>query len=145
MFKKFLVPTDGSTQSAKAVQGAIQLAGQVGGSLVALAVVEPYPFPAISESPYAGGSAAYEERALDLAKDHVEQVAAAAAKAGIPCETVVLHGLYPHEEIVAAALGRSCDAILMGTHGRRGISRLFAGSETQSVIGQSPIPVMVFR
>lgn len=145
MFKKFLVPTDGSAQSAKAIEQAVQLAQQVGGSLVALAVVEPYPFPPISESPFSGGSAAFEQRALELAQEHVAQVVAAAEKARVPCETVVVNGLYPHEEIVSAALAQGCDAILMGTHGRKGIDKLFAGSVTQKVIAQSPLPVMVFR
>lgn len=145
MYKKFLVPTDGSAHSGKAVEGAIALARQLGGSVVALAVVEPYPFPPISESPFAGGSAAYEQRARELAHEHVQQIVDAATRAGVPCEAVVVDGLSPHEEIVAAAQAHGCDAILMATHGRKGVSRLFAGSETQRVIGNSPLPVMVFR
>lgn len=145
MFKKFLVPTDGSSHSIDAATRAIELAAQVDGTLVALAVVEPYPLPPVSESPYAGGSAAYEERARELARTHVEQVASMARKAGVRCDTAVVDGLNPHDEIVAAALAQGCDAILMGTHGRKGISKLFAGSVTQKVIAESTLPVMVFR
>lgn len=145
MFKKFLVPTDGSTPSISAAEQAIGLASQVGGTLVALAVVEPYPLPPISESPFAGGSPAYEQRAQELAQSHVDRIAAKAGKVGVECETVVVNGLNPHDEIVAAAQAHGCDAILMGTHGRKGISKLFAGSVTQKVIAQSPLPVMVFR
>ena len=145
MFKKFLVPTDGSEHSIRAIEQAVQLAQQVRGSLVALAVFEPYPFPPISESPFAGGSAAFEQRALELAQEHVAQVVAAAEKAQVPCETLVVNGLYPHEEIVAAGRTQGCDAILMATHGRKGLDKLFAGSVTQKVIAQSPLPVMVFH
>lgn len=145
MYKKFLVPTDGSAHSAKAGEGAIALAQQVGGSLVVLAVVEPYPFQPISESPFAGGSAAYEQRALELAQEHAQQIVDAAKRAEVACEAVIVHGVSPHEEIVATALAKGCDAILMATHGRKGVSKLFAGSETQRVIAHSPLPVMVFR
>lgn len=145
MIKKILVATDGSASSDKAINGAIEFARQTGGRIVALSVAEPYPFPPISESPYAGGSAAYEQRALELAQEHVDKAAAAATAAQVPCETVVVHGLNPHDEIVGAAQKLECDAIFMATHGRKGLNKLFAGSETQKVIAHSPVPVMVFR
>lgn len=144
MFKKFLVSTDGSQQSAKAIRGAVELARQVGGTLVGVAVVEPYPFPPVSDSPFSGGSPAYEQRALALAQEHVDSVAHAAAEARVPCETVVVHGLYPYQEIIAVADSKKCDAILMATHGRKGVSKLLVGSETQKVIAHSDVPVMVF-
>lgn len=145
MMKKILVATDGSAHSDKALNGALEFARQTGGRLVVISVAEPYPFPPISESPYAGGSAAYEQRALELAQEHVDKAAAAASAAKVPCETVVVHGLNPHDEIVAAAQKLDCDAIFMATHGRKGLNKLFAGSETQKVIAHSPVPVMVFR
>lgn len=145
MFKKILVATDGSAHSDRAVNAAIEFAKQVNGRLVAMSVAEPYPFPPISESPYSGGSAAYERRALELAQEHVDKVAAAAAAAQVPCETVVVHGLNPHEEIVGTAEKTQCDAIFMATHGRKGLNKLFAGSETQKVIAHSRVPVMVIR
>lgn len=145
MIKKLLVPTDGSEHSARAGAQAVALAQQLGGSLVALAVVEPYPFPPISESPFAGGSAAYEERARSLADEHVAQIRQTAEKAGVQCETLVQDGLQPHEEILSAAQRSGCDAIVMATHGRRGISKVFAGSVTQKVIAQATVPVIVVR
>jgi nucleotide-binding universal stress UspA family protein len=145
MFKTILVATDGSADSDKAIAGAIEFARQVDGKLVALSVVEPYPFPPIAESAYIGGSEAYEQRALELANAHVAKVKSAADAAQIPCETAVGFSLNPHEEIIAAAQKYKCDAIFMATHGRKGLEKLFAGSVTQKVIGQAPVPVMVFR
>lgn len=145
MFKKILVATDGSAHSGKAADAAIALAKQTGSRIVAISVAEPYPFPPISESPYAGGSPEYERRALALAQEHVDTIVAAASAAQVPCETVVVPGVSPHEEIVAAAARLNCDAIFMATHGRKGLNRLFAGSETQKVIAHAPVPVMVFR
>lgn len=145
MFKTLLVATDGSKDSDKAIAGAIEFARQVGGKLIALSVVEPYPFPPIAESAYIGGSEAYEKRALELAQEHVSRVKSAADAAQIPCETVVGFSLYPPEEIVSTAQKYKCDAIFMATHGRKGLDKLFAGSVTQKVIGQSTVPVMVFR
>lgn len=145
MLKKILVPTDGSPRSDRAAQAAIELAKQLKGSILVLSVAEPYPFPPISESPYIGGSEAYEQRALELAKEHVAKVAAAAAAAGVPCETLVTHALNPNEEITDAAESHHCDAIFMATHGRKGVNRLFAGSETQKVIAHAKVPVMVFQ
>lgn len=145
MFKKILVPTDGSPRSDRAAQEAIELAKQLEGSIIAISIAEPYPFPPISESPYIGGSEAYEQRALELAQEHVAKIAAAATAAGVPCETLVVHAINPHEEIVNAAETHQCDAIFMATHGRKGINRLFAGSETQKVIAHAKVPVTVFQ
>lgn len=145
MFSKILVASDGSAHSDKAAHAAVELAQQVAGRIVAISVAEPYPFPPISESPYYGGSEAYERRALEFAQEHVDRIAAMAAAAQVPCETVVVHGINPHEEIVAAAERLGCDAILMATHGRKGLNKLFAGSETQKVIAHSPVPVIVMR
>lgn len=145
MLKKILVPTDGSPRSDRAMQAAIEFAQQVGGEIVAISVAEPYPFPPISDSAYVGGSEAYEQRSLELAREYVSKVASAAAQANVRCETVVTHGLNPHEEIVNAAAKYQCDAIFMATHGRKGLSKLFAGSETQKVIAHAGVPVMVFQ
>jgi nucleotide-binding universal stress UspA family protein len=145
MFKKILVATDGSTHSEKAAKTAVELAKQSGAKLVAIAVSEPYPLPPISESPYSGGSAAYEQHSLALAQEHAAQVAKIAAAEQVPCETVVVSGLNPHDEILAACAKLQCDSIVMATHGRKGLSKLFAGSETQKVIANAHVPVVVIR
>lgn len=145
MFKKILVATDGSPHSEKAVQAAVELAGQTSGKLVVIAVSEPYPFPPISESPYSGGSAAYERHSLALAQEHAAKAVELAATAKVPCETVVVSGISPHDEILRACERFQCDGIVMATHGRKGLNKLFAGSETQKVIANAHVPVVVIR
>ena len=51
----------------------------------------------------------------------------------------------PYEAIIEAAEKCGCDLIFMGSHGRRGISGLLLGSETQKVLTHSKIPVLVYR
>jgi len=145
MFKKILVATDGSVHSEKAVLAAIDLARQTGGKLFAISVSEPYPFPPISESPYSGGSAAYERHSLALAQEHAAKAAELAADSQVSCETVVVSGISPHDEILGACERLQCDSIVMATHGRKGLNKLFAGSETQKVIANAHVPVVVIR
>ena len=145
MFRTILFPTDGSSQTEKAITVALDFARQVGGKIITLSVSEPYPFSPLSESAYAGGSEAYERHSLEMAQTHVDEVASAARAAGIPCETMVVSSFDPHDEITRIAEQKECDVIIMATHGRRGLSKLFAGSETQKVIAKTHIPVMVIR
>jgi nucleotide-binding universal stress UspA family protein len=75
----------------------------------------------------------------------VQRVADAAKSAGVPCETVALLSYSPYEEIIQTAEKFRCDLIFMASHGRRGLTRLFLGSETQKVLAHSTIPVLVYR
>ena len=52
---------------------------------------------------------------------------------------------HPHEAIVRAAEKHGCDLIFMASHGRRGISALLHGSQTQAVLTHSSIPTLVYR
>ena len=51
---------------------------------------------------------------------------------------------YPADAILETAAKRSCDLIVMATHGRRGISGVLLGSETQRVVTHAKIPVLVY-
>lgn len=147
MFKTILVPTDGSPLSDKAVNAAVAFAKEVGGRIVSVAVAEPYPFSPLSETGLAGADdrTLYEEKAREIAQQHVLKTVAAANVLNVPCEAVVAQSFSPSDEIVATANKFSCDAIFMASHGRKGLSKLFLGSETQKVLAHSTIPVMVFR
>lgn len=147
MFKTILVPTDGSDLSEKAINGAIELAKLSGGRIVSVSVAEPYPY---QYAPLADGGSAvdlglYEKQMQDFAEMHVQKVADAAARAGVPCETHVALSFTPYQEIIKAAQENKCDLILMASHGRKGLNRLLLGSETQKVLAHSTIPVLVFR
>jgi nucleotide-binding universal stress UspA family protein len=63
----------------------------------------------------------------------------------VPCESLQRPGDKPAAAIVEAARQRGCDLIFMASHGRRGLSALVHGSETQGVLTHSTIPTLVYR
>ena len=145
MFKKILVPTDGSPLSDKAIAAAVEFAQQVGGSIVGISVVEHYPFSPFPDRAMTEQSHLFEDHAREIANENVQKVANASRAANVPCETVVVQSGTPHGEILNVAASKKCDVIFMASHGRKGVSRLFAGSETQKVLADTSIPVLVFR
>lgn len=145
MFKTILVPTDGSPLSDRAINAAVEFARETGGSIVALSVAEPYPFTPLSADTFSDERSLYEEKAREIAQEHVRKVAAAAHVLNVPCKTVVTQSFSPSDEIVKTAERSACDVIFMASHGRKGLNKLFVGSETQKVLANTIIPVMVFR
>ncbi|GAB3550346.1 universal stress protein [Noviherbaspirillum agri] len=145
MFKCILVPTDGSPLSDKAVNAAMEFAKSQEARIVVLSVAEPYPFSPLSEVAFTDERRVYEDKAREVAEQHVQKVQAAANAMNVPCEAVVTQSFSPFEDIITAAREHNCDAIFMASHGRKGLSKLFVGSETQKVLANSTIPVMVFR
>jgi nucleotide-binding universal stress UspA family protein len=144
MFKKILLPTDGSDLSARAISGAIDMAKNLGAKIVGLTVVEPYSYSSLSE--YRPESFEdYEARMNKVAEERLQAVTAAAKAAGVEIETRVARSFSPYEAIIEAAKTNECDAIFMASHGRRGLSAVLLGSETQKVLTHSTIPVLVYR
>ena len=144
MLQKILVPTDGSELSLNAMTGAIELARRLGSRIVGVTVVEPYAYASLSE--YRPETIAqYEQRADELAHERLAVLQTRADAAGVPFETVVARSFSPYEAIIDAARRTQCDAIFMASHGRRGLSAVLLGSETQKVLTHSHLPVMVYR
>jgi nucleotide-binding universal stress UspA family protein len=144
MFKKILLPTDGSELSIKAVQGALKMAGQLGASVVGLTVVEPYSYSTLSE--YRPETLeAFEARNAQAAEQRLAPLVQAAKEANVPCETVTVKSFSAYEAIIETATKTGCDVIFMASHGRRGLSAVLLGSETQKVLTHSTIPVLVYR
>jgi len=63
----------------------------------------------------------------------------------VSCDTLLVEHEQPYEAIVQAAKDHGCDIICMSSHGRRGVKGLLLGSETQKVLINSDVPVLVFR
>jgi nucleotide-binding universal stress UspA family protein len=144
MFKKILLPTDGSELSVKAVQGALKMAKELGAAVVGLTVVEPYSYSTLSE--YRPETLeAFEARNAQAAEERLAPIVQAAKDAGVPCETVTVKSFSPYEAIIDTANKFGCDVIFMASHGRRGLSAVLLGSETQKVLTHSAIPVLVYR
>src|SRR5262245_63135564 len=118
MFKRILVPTDGSEITAKAVQTAAALATQSGGELFTLSVKEPFPYSAISEMQPVPPQEFYDAQER-IAAGRVQAAADAARAAGIACHAHTVEAIHPWEAILDHAKTQGCDVIVMASHGRR--------------------------
>lgn len=145
MHRHILIPTDGSALSQAAVEYGVALAKSVGAKVTVLTVSAPFHTFAVepamvTETPehYAEQVAASVAKYLDAAK----QVALAA---GVSCETLHVEHDHPYLAIIDTAAKKSCDLIVLSSHGRHGISAIVLGSETTKVLTHSSIPVLVVR
>jgi nucleotide-binding universal stress UspA family protein len=144
MFKRILVPTDGSDLSNKAIAAAIDLAKTLKATVVGMTTLEPYSYSNLSEyRPETLDD--YESRMDQIGAERLGRIADAAAQAGVPVETVSAKSFSPYEAIIDTAKGKGCDLIIMASHGRRGLNAVLLGSETQKVLTHTSIPVMVYR
>jgi nucleotide-binding universal stress UspA family protein len=145
MFKKILVPVDGSEPSDAAVALAVRLAYDQGAKLLFLHVSEVARIAAmvssttmcVDPSPALDAERAAGEEALQRAET-------VARKSAIPVESLLVEGASP-DSIVSTASRRSVDLIVMGSHGRGGIQRALLGSVAEGVLRQSAVPVLVAR
>ena len=144
MFKRILVPTDGSDITAKAIDTAVGLARTLGAQIQAISVKEPFPYSAISEMQPTPPQEFFDAQERIAAK-RIQAVTAACAAAGVSCEAFTIEALHPWEAIIDHAKTQQCDLLVMASHGRRGVSALLLGSETQKVLTHSSVPVLVVR
>lgn len=144
MFKRILVPTDGSEITAKAIDTAIGLAGSLGAELCTISVKEPFPYSAISEMQPTPPQA-FVDAQERIAAQRVQAVVAQSQRAGVACVSHTVEALHPWEAIIEYAQRAGCDLLVMASHGRRGVSALLLGSETQKVLTHSKVPVLVVR
>jgi nucleotide-binding universal stress UspA family protein len=144
MYKRILISTDGSEISQKAVQSAVDLAKTSGAELFAISVKEPFPYSAISEMQPVPPQEFYDAQER-IASERVKAVASVAGAAGVACHGHTVEALHPWEAILDHAKTQNCDLIVMASHGRRGLSALLLGSETQKVLTHSSIPVLVIK
>jgi len=147
MFKKILVPVDGSATAEAGLKTAIGMARDSGGTLIVLHVVDEHVL--IQTADFVGGS--YYEETIESLKDAGRKVLAKACaqveKAGVPYKSVSVETI---EGGVAALILDQCgklkaDAIVMGTHGRRGLSRMVMGSDAEGVVRGANVPVVLVK
>jgi nucleotide-binding universal stress UspA family protein len=144
MFKRILVPTDGSDLTAKAVNTAIGLARIHGAQLYTISAKEPFPYSAVSEMQPTPPQEFFDAQER-IAQERVKAVVAQATQSDVSCEAITLEALHPWEAIIEHANNRQCDLIVMSSHGRRGVTALLLGSETQKVLTHCKIPVLIVR
>jgi nucleotide-binding universal stress UspA family protein len=144
MFKKILVPTDGSQITGAAVDKSIQLAKLTGARLYVISVKEPFPYSAISEMQPTPPQEFFDAQER-IASSRVKSAVDAAAAAGVACESHTVEAAHPWEAICEHAKSQGCDLVVMASHGRRGVAAMLLGSETQRVLTHIGVPVLVVR
>ena len=143
-YQNILVPVDGSETSYAAVAQAAELAKAFGGKITVVQVLALDPYIA-AEYISATQTNDLIERARSSVLKTLEEAAAKFSDLGIPVEAKLLEGQVVHREIIKEAETSKADLIVIGSHGRTGLKRLFLGSVAQSVLGEAHIPVLVVR
>lgn len=141
-YRRILVPVDGSRTSNKALVAALEMARERGGTVRLLHVIDELALAVGLE---------YPGDLMQIARKQAEQVLsdglAIVKAAGIEGQThlVDVPGQRLGEAVADEAQAWQADLVVVGTHGRRGVSRLLLGSGAESVIRQAAIPVLVIH
>jgi len=142
MYKRAVVPLDGSAVAETILPFILEIAGPLDMEVVLLRVVQPLP-PVVIEGSRHVMSEAVEARQMD-AEEYLAAMAVELRDKGVRVETRVRRGA-PTEEILAGAREIGADLIAMTTHGRSGLGRLLFGSVAEDVLRHSDIPVFLMR
>lgn len=147
MFKHILVPTDGSQLSTDTVKRAVMFAHDAGARITFFFAKPGYPVAFYGEGALIDPTTPekFAEMADKQAADVLATCEKLATEAGVESVSTSATSDIPYEAIIDAANSSACDLIFMASHGRRGISGLLLGSETQKVLTHSKVPVLVYR
>jgi len=147
MFKKILVPTDGSDLSRQTAQRAVIFAKEADAQLVLFAATPEYSMDYYGEGGLISPASPDQHAARmdEWATRYLGEIEKMCAEAGVVCTAITATSDVPYEVIIEAAEKTGCDLIFMASHGRRGLSAMLLGSETQKVLTHSKIPVLVYR
>jgi nucleotide-binding universal stress UspA family protein len=142
MYKRILVPVDGSQTSRKALVAALQLARENGGRVRVLHVLDELAYMTTYD---------YSGQVLDAARKEaakvIDEAAAIAGASGVPSDSKLIEvpGRRLGEVVAEEAAAWEADLVVVGTHGRRGVSRIVLGSGAEQVIRMAPVPVLAVR
>jgi nucleotide-binding universal stress UspA family protein len=142
--RRILHPSDFSRASTAAFRRAVDMAKTNRAELLLLHVLEPvvaiplegYISPKVYQDLEVSGRAA--------AQKQLGALVAKARKAGVKATSVLLDG-FPADQIARAARSRRADVVVIGTHGRTGVSRFFMGSVASRVVALAHCPVLTVR
>jgi nucleotide-binding universal stress UspA family protein len=147
MYKHILLPIDGSPASRAAAEKGVLLASALGARVTAFYAAPPAT-PVAFKGLLPVGLVDPKEHGEAIAKGAAKYLAAierAAKAAGVRYKAAWVTDDYPAGAIIAAARKSGCDLIFMASHGRRGFKSSLLGSETQKVLSESPVAVLVSR
>ncbi len=144
MFKKILVPSDGSPQAHKAAEAAADLAKSQGAQVIGVFVIDPFPFIGIGDAS-AVGLQAYMSEVQAAAGQSLADIRALCDSRGVSFAGDTIERGSAYEGILETAQAEGCDLIVMGSHGRKGIQALILGSVAQKVLTHATLPVMIIK
>ncbi|HEX2830479.1 MAG TPA: universal stress protein [Burkholderiales bacterium] len=147
MYRRILVPVDGSAPSLLGLKQAIGLARDQHARLRVLNVVDELVIAPMLMEPASFDVAEMLGPIRAEGRKVLERAAATAAKAGVKAETAQIDSRAGPVSgaILADARRWGADVIVMGTHGRRGMNRLLLGSDAERVLRDATVPVLLVR
>ena len=146
MYSKILVPIDGSATAQAGLAEAIRLARLSGGRIKLLHVIDVLSFAIVPDASF--GMTA---ELFDSLKESGQQILAAGRTqveaAGLACETLLSerYGQRVCDVVIDEVATWGAEAIVLGTHGRRGVGRALLGSDAEQIVRLSPVPVLLVR
>jgi nucleotide-binding universal stress UspA family protein len=144
MFKKILVPSDGSALALSAAGVAAQLAKSQGAEVIGVFVIDPFPYIGMGEAS-AAGLQAYLAESRSVAGQALEALAKVCAAEGVPFAGDTIERNAVFEGVIETAQAEGCDLIVMASHGLQGVKALILGSVAQKVLTHSPVPVLIVK
>lgn len=146
MFKRILVPVDGSPASQQALRIGARMAREAGGQLRLVHVLEDVSYLS-GYDPFGATSGELFRVMRESAARILSEAQAQARSDGVQADTVLVDELGKRLENAVAEIAAlwQADLVVVGTHGRRGMSRLMLGSGAEQIIRTAPVPVLVAR
>lgn len=147
MYQHILVPVDGSPESRHGLSEAISLAGSLNATLKLVHIIDPMVAYVAMNDLGGGNPASHVAVQREAGKAILAEALEQAAAAGIRAESELFECTAPTvaDLIIEQARRWPADMIVMGTHGRRGLTRLLMGSDAEMVLRNSPVPVLMVR
>lgn len=165
MFKKILLPTDGSDAAEQAARHGVELAKSVGAQVIGVCVLAEHHsergYQELARSTASGYTVSGEstvptgplvenadelnDLAAAISERYLAGIRSAAQDAGVQCRCVHRVSNKVAKALVDIANEQGCDLIVMASHGLGGFKRLVVGSQTHKVLTHSSVPVLVWR
>jgi nucleotide-binding universal stress UspA family protein len=147
VFKKILLPTDGSPLANMAALAGVKFACELGAEVIGIFVAPEYRYPIYVEviPPDFPTQEEYEASMRETGEVYFADIRKAAVDAGLKFTGITLFSDATAKAIADTADEQQCDLIFMGSHGRSGWAQLLLGSVTSKVLALARIPVLVFR
>lgn len=148
MYKRILVPTDGSTLAEEAAHAAIVLAKKVDASVVGFYAMPSYDasgYETVVMSPGWIPEEEFNKAQQGHAKKYLSTLEKMATESGVSYESYSQTAQSAAMAIVDAAKEKQCDLIFIGSHGRGALAQVFLGSVTTKVLSLCSLPVLVHR